>query len=196
MARPIEFDKSAVLQKAAGAFWEHGYCATSVADLVASTGLKPGSLYAAFDSKEGLLLAALDHYGERGVARARDCIEQAATPLAGVQTFFDRLVADSAGAAGRRGCFLVNMSLEVAPHNTAVRKRVRHHMDAVEAVFADALQRAQREGELAADQDPVALAHFLMVGIWGIRVAQRLRTDPARIAASAAQCLAVLRTRT
>ena len=48
------------------AFWEHGYAATSITQLVDATHLQPGSLYAAFDSKQGLFLAVLDHYAAGG----------------------------------------------------------------------------------------------------------------------------------
>ena len=62
MARPAQYDRDKILDKAMQTFWEHGYHATSISDLVEATRLQPGSLYAAFESKRGLFLAALDHY--------------------------------------------------------------------------------------------------------------------------------------
>ena len=59
MARPAQYDRDKILDKAMQTFWEHGYCATSMATLVQTTDLKPGSLYAAFESKQGLFLATL-----------------------------------------------------------------------------------------------------------------------------------------
>ena len=44
-------------------FWERGYRATSVDDLVRATGVKPGSLYSAFPGgKHALLMGSLDRY--------------------------------------------------------------------------------------------------------------------------------------
>ncbi|MBD3610778.1 MAG: helix-turn-helix transcriptional regulator, partial [Gammaproteobacteria bacterium] len=77
MARPVEFEMDTVLQKAMDTFWEHGYSATSMSNLVEVTGLKPGSIYAAFGSKEGLFLSAIDKYGQRSVKRLQALIEQA-----------------------------------------------------------------------------------------------------------------------
>jgi len=57
MARPIEFDREEVLQKAIGVFWQKGYSATSIKNLVEATGLQPGSIYAAFGDKRGLFFS-------------------------------------------------------------------------------------------------------------------------------------------
>ncbi len=43
MARPVEFDRDVVLQKAMQAFWEKGYNTTSVAALAEKTRLNPGA---------------------------------------------------------------------------------------------------------------------------------------------------------
>ncbi len=43
-------------------FRRQGYTATSVADLEAATGLRPSSLYRAFEDKAGLFAAALERY--------------------------------------------------------------------------------------------------------------------------------------
>lgn len=62
MARTREFDTDAVVASAMEAFRRTGYEGTSMRDLSEATGLGSGSLYAAFGSKEGLYLAALDLY--------------------------------------------------------------------------------------------------------------------------------------
>ena len=60
--RPREFDRDLALQQAMLAFWQHGYEGTSMADLVAATGLASARLYAAFGSKEGLFREAVERY--------------------------------------------------------------------------------------------------------------------------------------
>lgn len=51
--RPKVFDREAALDKAMTLFWQHGYEATSLADLVEATGAKAPTLYAEFTNKEG-----------------------------------------------------------------------------------------------------------------------------------------------
>lgn len=50
-------------------FWQHGYEATSLADLVEATGAKAPTLYAEFVNKEGLFRAVLDRYISRFAAK-------------------------------------------------------------------------------------------------------------------------------
>ena len=59
--RPKVFDRDAALDKAMKLFWQHGYEATSLADLVEATGAKAPTPYAEFTNKEGLFRAVLDH---------------------------------------------------------------------------------------------------------------------------------------
>ncbi|MGL5265783.1 MAG: TetR/AcrR family transcriptional regulator, partial [Plesiomonas shigelloides] len=60
--RSAEFDRDAVLVQAMETFRAHGYSKTTMQQLVAATGLHPGSIYAAFGNKRGLFLAAIEHY--------------------------------------------------------------------------------------------------------------------------------------
>ena len=46
--RPKVFDRDAALDKAMTLFWQHGYEATSLSDLVEATGAKAPTLYAEF----------------------------------------------------------------------------------------------------------------------------------------------------
>ncbi|MPW19245.1 TetR family transcriptional regulator [Paraburkholderia sp. CNPSo 3157] len=76
MARPREFDENYVLQKALYLFWDKGYEATSLSDLLEATGLTKSSLYKAFESKEGLFRRVVDvyerdHLGFRKVALSK-----------------------------------------------------------------------------------------------------------------------------
>ncbi|SNT55375.1 TetR/AcrR family transcriptional regulator, transcriptional repressor for nem operon [Asanoa hainanensis] len=62
MARTREFDLDTAVDAAMGVFRAKGYEGASMRDLAEATNLGSGSLYAAFGSKEGLYLAALDRY--------------------------------------------------------------------------------------------------------------------------------------
>lgn len=192
MARPAEFDREEVLDRAMQAFWDEGYCATSMATLTETTRLKPGSLYAAFKSKEGLFLATLDHYGERSTESIRETLEAARTPLEGVRTFLSHLASNTIDHNANRSCFLVNTLLEIARSNEQVRERVNSHLERVEKLFRDALEKAQAQGELSTEKDPAALAAFIMTNIWGMRVLLAAGADQRRTGAVVNQLLSLL----
>ncbi len=170
MARPAQYDRETILDKAMQTFWEQGYCATSMATLVETTDLKPGSLYAAFESKQGLFLATLDHYGARSAETLRLHLNGAESPLEAIDAYFDRLADDIEKKRGKTSCFLVNTVLELSQRDAQIRKRINRHFADIQSAFVEALQAACAKGELDADTDCDALAGFLMNNIWGLRV--------------------------
>jgi len=180
MARPIEYDRDKVLDKAMQTFWEKGYCATSMSTLVETTDLKPGSLYAAFESKEGLFLATLDRYGARSAEKLRAHLDGAESPLDAIDAYFDRLADDIAKNRGKTSCFLVNTVLELSQRDAQIRKRINRHFAEIQSAFVDALEDAREKGELDVNTDCDALAGFLMNNIWGLRVLAGTKPAPGR----------------
>ncbi len=180
MARPTQYDRDTILDKAMQTFWEHGYCATSMANLVETTELNPGSLYAAFESKQGLFLATLDRYGMGSAAKLRRHLEQAESPLEAIETYFDQLVEGIEQRPAKNSCFLVNTVLELSRRDAEIRERINQHFAQVESVFLQALYAARDKGELDASKDCEALAAFLMNNIWGLRVLAGTQPAPGR----------------
>jgi len=60
MARAANYDRDVALAAALSVFWRKGYHATSLKDLETNLDMKPGSIYAAFESKENRYLLALE----------------------------------------------------------------------------------------------------------------------------------------
>lgn len=192
MARSVKYEREEVLEKAMQAFWEKGYCATSLAELVEVTDLNPGSLYAAFNSKQDLFLAVLDHYAERSVERVDHILSEADSPLQGISDYFQDLIKIDADPNANYSCLLVNTVLELARQNELVQERVNQHLNTIESVFRHSLEQARNRGELGGDKEPVELAAFLMSNIWGIRVLGGTRSSPERTQSIVKQVLTVL----
>jgi AcrR family transcriptional regulator len=157
MARPREFDEDTVVRAARDRFWDAGYAATSMTDLSAATGLGKTSLYGAFGDKRALYLRVFDEYSTGAVQTAR--AEVADGPDAGA---FERirayLLENAHGAAGNpRGCLLARGTAELAGSDEDVAARARQAYGELSAVFAQAVEGAQRAGDI----DPGADAHTL-----------------------------------
>ena len=63
--------------------------------VIEATGLKPGSLYLAFGSKEGLYREALEHFSERGFARIRQVLEEAPSVGHGLCQLLESFIQES-----------------------------------------------------------------------------------------------------
>lgn len=192
MARPVEFERDNVLDKAMQAFWGQGFHATSMSNLVEQTELGSGSIYAAFQSKEGLFLATLDHYGELSVANIERALSGSESPLEAIRAYFKRLAKEVAKPQNQNGCFLVNSVLELARLNPTVKEKVNHHFTNIESQFRIALEKAQTLGELSPDKDPECMAAFLMTNIWGLRVLAGTAPQSARVQGVVSQILSLL----
>jgi TetR/AcrR family transcriptional repressor of nem operon len=177
MAGKKAFEPQRVLEKAMHAFWLRGYEGISIEELVQSTGIGRGSLYATFADKHSLYLAALDQYIAAVRAQTSALLEQEGTLHAVLQRLFqaqlDALLSDPA----RRGCFLVNASLEMAPHDAAVNTIVQSALQEFEERLYRLLIKAQVAGELSWRHDPHQLAHFLVATFVSLRVLARGQPD-------------------
>ncbi|WP_328853286.1 TetR/AcrR family transcriptional regulator [Micromonospora globbae] len=192
MARTKEFDPDAALRAALDLFWERGYEATSMADLVEHLGVARASIYATFGNKRDLYLKALDRYGDLvdpGLLRE---LSQPGPALPAVRAVIERYAREAGDDSGRRGCFIVNTAVEVAPHDPQAARRVAASWGHLETAITSALIRAQAQGELAPDKDPRALARFLLVLMQGIRVVGKVQAEPRRLRDAVTQALALL----
>jgi len=160
-------------------FWEHGYRDTSVDDLVAVTGVHPGSLYNAFrGGKHELFLSSLDRYSKLVVPEKMRELESPDASLAEVRAYFNGLVRDLLSPEGRIGCLMVNSTVELAAEDSEVSRVVRGHMARLEGNARRALENARRRGEIPADVDPAARATLLMTTGMGLMVVGK--TNPGR----------------
>ncbi len=192
MARTRTFDEQAVIADAMTVFWRKGYEATSIDDLVQATGINRASMYSTFGSKEGLLLAALDHY-VLAVNRERlKMLEGKGTVRACLTAYFDSLIAFSTGDGRGLGCLLTNTAIELSPRNARVRKKLKAIFEQVEAAFRRLLERGQAAGEIGPDKDPNALAHFFLTTVQGLRVIARADPDPLSMRETVASAMRTL----
>ncbi len=192
MARPREFDSQIVLDKALDVFWRQGYAETSIPDLLQATGLQRQSLYNAFGDKHKLYLAALDRYCERAGASMLSPLAQDVPVQEKIAGVLQNVLDEAAMDGCRQGCFVVNTVIERAPHDADSATRVRTSLEAIAATFRAALEHAQETGELPADRDPQALAHFFTSTIQGLRVMTKAGSEMKVLRNTVQQALRLL----
>lgn len=193
MARTKEFDPDAALQSALELFWRRGYEATSMADLVEELGIGRASLYATFGNKHDLYLKSLERYAESQNPRLLAELSQPGPALPAVRAVVRRFGAEAASETARlNGCFITNTAAELGPHDEAATRRVERSWEHMETLLHSALVRAQAQGELPEDRDPLALARMLLTLMQGLRVVGKASKDPARVRDATEQALTLL----
>jgi TetR/AcrR family transcriptional regulator, transcriptional repressor for nem operon len=192
MARTKEFDPDAALEAALELFWRRGYAATSMADLVEHLGIARASIYATFGGKHELYLKALDRYKQNADPAIVELLSQPGPALPAVRSVVHRYAEQCQADGRRRGCFIVNTAVELAPHDASAARRVEASWTTLETALTSALTRARAQGELPGDKDPAALARFLLTVLQGMRVIAKGEPDPARLRDAAELALTVL----
>lgn len=193
MARTKEFDPEAALQSALELFWQRGYEATSMADLVEHLGIGRASIYATFGKKRELYLKAMDRYAETRDPSLVMELSQPGPALPPVRALVRRFAEEATSPETRlTGCLVTNTAAELAPHDPVMARRVEVGWDHLETPLYSALIRAQTQGELPEDRDPRALSRMLLVLLQGLRVVGKASEDPARVRDAAEQALALL----
>ncbi|QFS81708.1 HTH-type transcriptional repressor ComR [Roseivivax sp. THAF40] len=196
MGRSATYDKDKVLKAAMDLFWARGYHTTSLKDLERVLDMRPGSIYAAFGSKEALFRAALDRYSTAGLTALEEALAQSGSPIAGLAAHVRMFGGIARDALPSRACMLVKTLLETPDDEPELRRSVEDMMRQTERAFAAAFRSARDAGEIAPDADPDQLAARLQAAIFGLRAyAQRTDADDrvARIAEEIAKDVEALR---
>ncbi|GAA3855601.1 TetR/AcrR family transcriptional regulator [Celeribacter arenosi] len=190
MARAGTYDRDAALDAAMILFWRKGYHATSLKDLESALHMKPGSIYAAFDSKENLYLLAINRYFEASRDNFRSEMAKAATPLTGLAAQFQNYADLAKDDPARRACMLMKTVVDTTSTDPEIADASKRYLDQMCVEFAESFEAARASGELPSDADPKRLALRYQANISALRV-EMLRGTPqddiSKLAADMAQ---------
>ena len=109
MARPRNFSREGVLERALPVFWKHGFADASLQELEKATGVNKSGLYAEFSGKEELFLESLRFYLDRMPQLALLMVE----PL-GWDNIEQFLKLGPRNTEGQKGCFAISSMRELA----------------------------------------------------------------------------------
>jgi TetR/AcrR family transcriptional regulator, transcriptional repressor for nem operon len=147
-------------------FWERGYAATSMSDLLARAGVNSGSFYHFFESKEALLRTVLDGYVlllrpmvvDPAFAKSRDPIDRIFAILAGYR---ERIIQTDC----RYGCPLGRLALEIDPENRPAHALIAENFRGWTDAVRECLE--QSKDRLAEGTDLEALSIFVLAVMEG-----------------------------
>ena len=192
MPRPRAFEESVALDAAIDCFWRRGYEATSVRNLSERMGIGGTSLYNAFGDKRALFVQALERYMERATRERIRRLETSLPPKQAIRQFFREIVERAVNDRDRRGCFLINSALEVAPHDAELGAEIAERLGEIEAFLRRSVQAAQADGSVPKDRNSREIARLLLGVLLGVRVLARSKPDRALLEGVVRPALALL----
>jgi len=174
-----QFDREAVLDRVMQLFWSRGYEATSMQDIVESTSVNRGSLYATYGDKHALFLAALRMYDERMRRDMLAELEATSEPREAIRQLFLKFTLQASPDGGNRGCFMTNTALELAAHDREARQIVANAQEQIEAFLERMITTGRAQGAIGGQANAHDAARGLLASLIGLLVLIRSRPDPA-----------------
>lgn len=141
MAKAL-FDRDEVIDKTTELFWKNGFTASSMQQIVKTTGLKPGSIYHSFGNKETLFREVLESYGQKALKKIRTTLDSGTSVSEGICKHLDGVVEDST-RDNYCSCLLVKTQLELAAHadKNDLHAFASSELSEIEGLFRSYLER-------------------------------------------------------
>jgi len=167
--RSAEFDREQVLRSAIKAFACKGYSKTSMQDLKLATGLHPGSIYCAFENKQGLLVAALQQYNTDRASEFHHYFAGNKTILAGLNKYLANTVNDCSRIGAKKVCLSQQALSDLSQQAPEVEAVIAQNLKDWQAGFVGIFEQALAAGEINDSRTPMQRTQSLVVGIYGLR---------------------------
>ncbi|MDA8587212.1 TetR/AcrR family transcriptional regulator [Rhodobacteraceae bacterium] len=180
MARPREFDTDDALMDAMNVFWEHGYDAASLPELLTGMGLTRGSLYKAFTDKKNLFLEVLNRYEIEAVDTAVALLTtEPADGAERIEALFQSVV-EAVQYGDQRGCLLCSAAAGPAAVDQDISGIVQLQLNKMSEAFYVALTQSVAHAN-ASEQDREDIAAMLLSQYVGLRTMVRSNTSDEAI---------------
>lgn len=167
--RPLEFDPHQAALTAMEMFWQKGYEATSLQDLLTAMAISKSSFYQAFGSKHELFERCLALFRQRQVKRMQSALNKAPSGRAFLGSVLQAVAAEAECATAPKGCLIMNTASEFAGRDAGIASLVSEGAREFSGVFRAAVVRAQEEGDIAPDRKAAALADYMVTTVSGMK---------------------------
>lgn len=189
MARNKEFNPEECLEIARNLFWEKGYQATSMQDLVKSMKINRASMYDTYGGKRQLFLDSLSDYAQTTFNEYKNGMKEE-TAIATIENIVNRAINRSFDE--KKVCMLVKTSFELAPHDESIRHVLQKLNDDLILLFENIIIRGQQNSEICTEKNPKLLAQFIVgsfAGFWQIQTLYNDKVQVQQLASILLNCL-------
>jgi len=168
MVNKVKFEREHVIHVASQLFWQKGFHATSIRDLQDAVNMRPGSIYAAFGSKEGLYSESLKEYTVQMQSQIDGFLNGADSILAALRALVESII-------GNRQCFpsaicmLVKANSEFTEKDANLRELSFKQTDKFEQYLCVLFNQAIKNDELINKRPAIEYARFFQVQLTGLR---------------------------
>ena len=191
MARNKEFDPTEKLEKARDLFWEKGYHATSMQDLVSQMKVNRGSMYDTYGDKHKLFVESLQSYALETYSEYKKAALGQKSPFKAIEQIVKKAIERSFEQG--KVCMVVKSSFEMAQPDTTVRDLLIQLTNALISIFEDLILKAQKAGEISEKKNARQAAQFIAGSFAGLWQMQSLYNDRVMVEQMAKNIIEILK---
>jgi TetR/AcrR family transcriptional repressor of nem operon len=179
MARPHEFDRDAVLDRAMLLFWNKGYFNTSFPEIVAHLEINRSSIYNSFTDKRTLFIESLKHYISKESRSLVAALGNLPPNEESIRIILEQVAFPGPQNRNPKGCLVVNSSIEFASHDKEIKRIIEGNIKEVVHAFRLFIKAGQEKGTINDRMNAESLATALFHQITALRVTGKVITDKA-----------------
>ncbi|WP_394220814.1 TetR/AcrR family transcriptional regulator [Alteromonas gracilis] len=173
----MKYNHDDVIEKATTLFWQRGFQAAGMRDIQQALDMRPGSIYARFQSKEGLFKLVVEHYAQNSASRLKQ-VDEANSPLSALRTFFSDALTGPDEHRYMRQCLLIKSIAEFDVIGDVAQKAVLDSMSVLKTGFEDIVNACIEKEELPAHTPAEFAAEWLQNQFVGLRAFALLQDSP------------------
>jgi len=177
MAKTAKFDRQEVIDKATNLYWKKGFHATSMRNLQDEIDMRPGSIYAAFGSKDGLFKETLRNYTDMTLSQLQQLSNEYDSPTDVLKAFVKAQVIDTQNDAPNGMCMLAKTIGELTEENQEIIDTTRNHLGEIVNAFIKLIAQGQERGEITKSKTVEDLASHVQIQIAGLRTYAKINRD-------------------
>ncbi|MBV7531592.1 TetR/AcrR family transcriptional regulator [Chitinophaga sp. sic0106] len=171
--RPSTFDQEYVLGLAQQVFWQKGYAATSLDDLLKAMEMGSGSFYNTFKGGKKELFRKAIQQRRTAFMAFKAQLKGSASPVDDIKGFF-RSLATASEQEHLKGCIIANTVVEMTFIDAQLEEEAVAILKEVEKMFAWAIQQGKDTGAIQNPSSAELLARYLIT-VWnGLNVTRRM----------------------
>ncbi|MGR9099100.1 MAG: TetR family transcriptional regulator C-terminal domain-containing protein [Gammaproteobacteria bacterium] len=141
---------------------DQGYHGTGIKEILDAVKIPKGSFYNYFASKEDFGAAAVRHYIEPFIRQIEtDLALHEDDALAGLNSYYSRLIEEAEAGGYQGGCLLGNLLGEIGDTSDICLKALKQAVDDYSSALAVGLRKAQLQGRLREDLTHRQMADLL-----------------------------------
>lgn len=174
--RPTIFKEQELLEKAQHVFWEKGYTATSLEDLLKAMQIGSGSFYNTFKGGKKELFSRAIQQRREAFAEFKAIVDASETPLEVIKDFY-RSLAHADKQTHLQGCLIVNTVTEMTFVDQALEEEAVKVLKEVEQMYTSVIAQAQKDGSMKNQTSAEILGRYLITFWSGFNVIRRMYPD-------------------